>query len=132
MDTAAIEPSGLTATCDDSLPGKKSSPTEPNKLNDPLGFSLSLTPKDNSTFPFQSASGVKVQVSLLFSFKVPFPVERFRFNTDNSSPSGSVALAKRSDFLIIKLLSSSTEPRSTGPVTTGGLFSSGVSTRLKD
>ena len=53
---------------------------------------------------------------------MPFPVERFRFNTDNSSPSGSVALAKRSDFLIIKLLSSSTELRFTGPVNSGASF----------
>ena len=79
---------------------------------------------ENSISPLPWVSGVKLQVPLLLFVKVPSPEEIFKFKTDKSSSLTSEALAKRSDSLIIKVVLSLMEPRSTGPVTSGRILGS--------
>ena len=74
---------------------------------------------------------MNVHVSSLLSTKVPSPDKTFKLETIKGSPSGSLEFARRFSKLKVIEVSSSIEPRFTGPVTRGGEFISETSRILK-
>ena len=90
----------------------------------------SLTAYENSTSPFQSFVGVKVQLPSVLALSVPSPLLSFRSVMESASPSTSELFFSSCSLVIRMLPSSSMAPRSTGPETMGASLTASSSKLL--